>query len=232
MSVKSLWKSRGLSGLNTERESSLMRGSMNGRSHPKRGENGSALPSRIAVFLASCLLATSSCSTIVGTIKPVDEKSEDYSAIDLAREYPGIWKKLEEKQLVPRDAEIGSNTDAFSSEITDVAYQSTKTAAIISLNSSCRQGREQVINLSPVLRELLLGMTEVEERTEAPMKVSGVPALGSTVEGKMAGERTKIRAVVLSKDECVYDLMYISRPNRFKVHEDDFNRFVSSFKLR
>ena len=178
------------------------------------------------------LMALSSCSTLVGNVKPVDEKSTDYGVLDLSKENPTLWKRLDDAQLRPKDAQIGKNRQAFSSEITDMAYQSTKTSAIISLNSSCREGRDTITDLAPYLRELLLGITDVSEKTESAQQVSGSDALEETVAGKMAGSQTKIRALVLSKQGCVYDLMYISRPDRFTEHENDFNRFVSSLRLR
>ena len=178
------------------------------------------------------LLTFTSCSTLVGNVKPVDEKSTAYGVIDLAKENPTVWNRLGDAELRPKDAQIGSSKKAFSSEITDIAYQSKRTSAIISLNSSCREGRGSVPDLAPYLRELLLGMSDISERTESTTQVSGTDALEGTVAGKMAGERTKIRALVLSKNGCIYDLMYISRPERFSTHESDFNRFVSSLRLR
>jgi len=190
-------------------------------------------PFVIRILIPTVILLTlTSCSTLVGNVKPVDEKSEDYGVLDLAKENPSVWRKLTDKQLQPKDAQIGTNKKAFSSEITDIAYQSLKTSAIISLNSSCREGRESITDLAPYLRELLLGMTEVTEKNEASRQVSGAEALEGTVAGKMAGERMKIQALVLAKTNCVFDLMYISRPDRFETHAGDFNRFVSSLKLR
>ncbi len=186
----------------------------------------------LKVSLAVILLSLFSCSTIVGNVKPVDEKSEIYQVMDLSRENPAVWKKLEAAQLLPKDAQIGSNSDTYSSEVTDFAFQSLKTSAIISLNSSCRQGRNSPSDLKPYLRELLLGISEISEKSEKSTQLAGVPALEGKVAGKMAGESTKIHAFVLSKNSCVYDLMYISRPDRFSTHEGDFNRFVSSLRLR
>lgn len=188
-------------------------------------------------FLFQCILpvgflALFSCSTLVGTVKPVDEKSEHYGVLDLAKESPKIWKKLDAAQLIPKDAQIGANKDAFTSEVTDFAFQSQGNASIVSLNSSCRKGRGEVRDLMPFLRELFLGMTDFDEEEPKSIQIAGVPALGKTLDGRMAGERTKIKAFVLSKNDCVYDLMYISRPSQFPVHEADFNRFVSSLRLR
>jgi len=38
--------------------------------------------------------------------------------------------------------------------------------------------------------------------------------------------------VLLEKNSCSYDLIYISESQEFKKHETDFQRFVSSFELK
>jgi hypothetical protein len=184
------------------------------------------------VSLLVILLTFNSCSTLVGNVKPIDEKSTDYGVLDLAREQPDKWKRLDVSKLRPKDAKIGTSEKAFAAEITDIAYQSIKTSAIISLNSSCREGRVSIPDLEPYLRELLLGMTNVTEREEKPRDVNGVSGREGIAAGKMAGQQTKIHAIVLGEESCLYDLMYISRPDLYPIHEADFNRFVSSLRLR
>ena len=191
-----------------------------------------AIVSPLRSFLFVISLALCGCSTLVGSVKPVDQKSNDYGVLDLAKASPDVWRRLDDSQLIPTDAQISSNTEAFSSEITDMAFQSKKTVEIISMNTSCREGREPISDLRPFLNELLLGISDVTERTEKPTQLSGTPALEGTVAGNMAGQATKIRAIVLSKAGCVYALMYISRPNRYSAHEADFTRFISSLRLR
>lgn len=189
-----------------------------------------SLPIRLAA--AVIILALSGCSTLVGSVKPRDGKSRAYGILNLAKASPEAWRQLDDSQLIPSDAQISQNTEAFSSEITDLAFQSKKTGAIISMNTSCRDGRAEISDLRPFLNELLLGISDVTERTEVRTQLSGAPALEGRIAGNMADQATKIRAIVLSKEDCVYDLMYISRPNRFADHEADFDRFISSLRLR
>ena len=44
-------------------------------------------------------------------------------------------------------------------------------------------------------------------RDERPLQIQNIPALETTIEGKLNGEPTRIRAVVVKKQSCVYDLM-------------------------
>lgn len=160
------------------------------------------------------------CSTLIGNVKPVDQKSDHYSILDLTQG-SSDWKKIDTNEA-----------ETESSDETDVSFQSVKSAAIISLNSICRSGKKISNNLELISRELLLGITSVTAREEKKMTISNSPALQTTIEGQLSGEKTKIRVVVLTHESCVFDLMYVTRPDRFEIHEADFARFISSLQLR
>lgn len=168
-------------------------------------------------------IGASGCGVLLGNVKPVDEKADTYRILDLSRENPD-WEKLENPK--PTD-------DTESTEMTDVAYQSKRTASIISLNTACR---ERVKNPTSTLRqftqELLLGFADVSEKKERELTHRDVPALETTITGKLRGQPMSLRAVVIRKDECLYDLMYVARPAHFSEQESDFSRFVESLRLR
>ena len=92
---------------------------------------------RISLLVAGVLLTFgSACSTVgalVGNEKPIDQKSETYGVLDLSKSNPD-WSELDPKTVGDEHANGG---DTITSEISDVAFQSKSTAAIISLNSSC-----------------------------------------------------------------------------------------------
>lgn len=179
-----------------------------------------------ALFLACGLIAASGCSTLIGNVKARDQKSDDYGIADLARLPESEWTR------VSPSAEVTENA-INPSEISDVAFQSRKTASIISLNSSCRTGREaDERDLRSVTNLLFLGMTDVSMRNERNVSIQDLPALETTVQGKMNGTDMMLRAVVLRKGDCLYDLMYLARPSFFPVHEADFSQFVASLRLK
>jgi len=185
---------------------------------------------RFAVILLTTVLGTSfwSCTTLVGTVKPVDQKDKAYDILDLSKDPK--WKKLESSTFSSGD--LDASSEAFSSEAADEAYQRTDTGAVISLNSTCRKGKKEVQNLQPFLKELLLGFTHVVSKEDKSLSVAGHEALQRTIQGTISGEKTKIRAIVFARDQCVYDLIYIARPEKFTLHEEDFTAFVASLKLR
>lgn len=175
----------------------------------------------------------SGCGILIGNVKPVEEKADDYQALDLSRENPD-WVRLREKE-VPK-AEVSDNGEPSSNgnnDVSDLAYQSRKTANIVSINSACRSAlRNQGQDLKTFTQELLLGISDVTSRQETQIKVQDIPALQTTVQGKLNNEPVKLRTVVLLFNTCVYDLMYVARPETFAAKEEDFSRFVQSLRVR
>lgn len=177
--------------------------------------------------LAGLLLLSSSCGILIGNVKPVDEKSRSYGVMDLSKADPG-WIKLN-----PGKTEPSADGQVSPTEIPDAAYQSRRTASIISIDSACRKAPEdQPESLRTLTDLLLLGMTDITLRTENPLLVQGAQALETTIRGTLNGEKMMLRTVVLRRSECVYDLVYIARPGRFGENEADFSRFVASLRLK
>jgi hypothetical protein len=175
------------------------------------------------------------CGLLLGSVKPVEEKSDNYRVLDLNRQDPD-WNKLSNGE---RDLGTGSENapvtkDQNQNSSADLAYQSKRTSSIVSLNSACRESREDAKpeELEEFSKLLFLGMTDIVHREERAARVADLPALETTVEGRLNGEPMKLKAIVLRKEDCIYDLMYVARPDRFPEHVEDFTRFVSSLKLK
>ncbi len=183
----------------------------------------------LCVFLA--WLATSGCSLFFGNVKVV-ERSTDYRVLDLAQAHPNEWAKLTEANAKQEDSNQGDG-EKQETAISDLAFQSKKTDAIISVNSTCRpNGPTPSGDLKSQTKLLLLGMTKISaDKKQEEMTVSGEPALQTTAEGKINVQLTKLRAVVLRKGKCTYDLVYISEPKLFAEYEALFAQFVGSLKL-
>jgi hypothetical protein len=173
------------------------------------------------IFAFAVLLLSSGCSVLVGNIKPVTEHSDTYLVKDLSVENSKEWLKLP------------STVNEQDTASSDASYQSKQTASIISINSACRPSNEENgRDLRYFTNLLLLGVTDVTYRNEAQITVSSVPALETTIQGKLSNEITKMRTVVVKMGQCVYDLMYISRPQSFQKNEKDFTQFVQSLRIK
>jgi hypothetical protein len=184
----------------------------------------------IGLALLQFTISQSGCSLFFGNVKPVEEKSESYGFLDLSKTNPD-WVRLDPKTSLEVDE---TSSPSPESEISDVVFQSKNAASIISLNSACKSYKTsgETLPLKTLTNELLLGISEVSYRDETPLTMEGSPALQTTIQGKLNGENMKLRTVVLQKLNCVYDLMYVARPEHFNAGEPDFSRFVSSLRLR
>jgi hypothetical protein len=176
-------------------------------------------------FALPFLLLQSACGTLIGTQKPVARKASDYQVLDLSTLPGRDWERL---------PSAASEEDQ---EISDRSYQSMATGGVISLNSACRRrNADPSVDLRSISQQLFLGIQETAPREERPLTVDGAPALSTTVEGTLTAagkkEPVKLRAVVLRKEECVYDLMYVARPERFAAREADFSKFVESLRVQ
>lgn len=174
------------------------------------------------LFLAFLCLSQSACGLLIGSVKPVAEKSDDYRALDLSDESED-WKRLEQQNAAENPDDDNSSPD--------LTYQSDKTASIISMNSVCRKSNEGK-NLREVSQQLVLGFTEITHSNERQIQVDGTPALETTFQGTLNGGVTRVRTVVARRGECIYDLMFIAQPEHFAADEPTFSRFVTSLRLK
>lgn len=173
--------------------------------------------------VAALLMTVQGCGILIGNVKPVAEKSENYRYLDLSRR-DSEWSRLDSSGPDESDAE---------GTATDISFQSKKTASSITLNSACRESlRLRSQPLASYTRSLLLGMTDINLKEEKNMKVQSLPALQTTVRGRMNDEPIMLRAIVFKKDNCLYDLLYVSRPQHFKTHESTFTKFVNSIQIK
>lgn len=180
------------------------------------------------------IIGGTGCSLLLGNVRPVEEKSDSYRIMDMTKINPdeSTWTKLESASNTA-EASVQSKQDNATSALSDVAYQSQKTASIISLDSACRPsyGTEKQ-NLHEFSRLLFLGITNIKLQTEKERAIQGLPALETTVHGTMNGETAMLKAIVLRKGSCIYDLMYIARPESFEKEMPDFENFVSSLRFQ
>jgi hypothetical protein len=188
-------------------------------------------------FCLSLAALSSGCGLLIGNVKPVEEKSDQYGIADLAKENPQVWARLTDTQ----QGADAKDPEATSTEVPDVAFQSARSAAVISINSSCRppesalssnEPRDPSEDLKALANQLTYGISQISQRTERNLTLQGAPALQTTLQGKMNRNDIALRTVVLRKNGCVYDLLYMAPPARFKDNEADFDHFVASLRLK
>lgn len=204
------------------------------------------LSSQLALLILPLVAtATSGCSLLFGNIKPIAQKASEYQYADLSKRNPD-WVRLSNFQSsgdssskIPGETETSAAEESIEEgvDVYDVSYQSRKTASTISLTTSCRprysiQNEGRVFpELRDYMQQLLLGITGITDKIDEETEVAGIPALQTTVVGKMQDRPIKIRAVVLKKRACLYDLVFIAKPRHFSDQEKDFIHFRDSIVI-
>jgi hypothetical protein len=155
---------------------------------------------------------------LVGQVDPVDLKSSTIQITALETIDPN-WKRIE-----LTDHKLSAN------EMPDRSWQSVKTAAVISLNSACRQSHDEAQNyaemgLKEISADLLSQWRELDHKTEKDFLLSGFPAFETTAEGIYYNRKRKFQTVVVKTPTCVYDLMYLSPAKTYAQDLVTFQKF-------
>ena len=192
------------------------------------------------IFFSSAFLiigTTSGCSSLIfGNIKPFEEKSQTYSILDISKGNSS-WSKLTNSE---KKAGHEQSHNSLNADISDVAFFSKDTGATISLNSTCKNysGSAKKPSLRKLTNELLSGTLNPQSsaspmfKEEKDLVIQNTAALQTITKGVLNGHDFVIKAVVLQSGNCIYDMIYVAKAEKFKQNENDFSRFISSLRLK
>lgn len=109
----------------------------------------------------------------------------------------------------------------------DLAFSETDTGRAISINSTCEGHDDPPL---PVLtRHLLMGFTEREELSQELIMLDRREALRSRHLAKLDGVPVELELVVLKKDGCVFDFIYVAPPGQAEARMADFEALLAGF---
>ncbi|MBI3555859.1 MAG: hypothetical protein HY074_06325 [Deltaproteobacteria bacterium] len=185
----------------------------------------------------SIMTTAPGCSLILGGDQHVDNKSHDYTVVRLDRDKERAWHILtlvavEVKANQPQNGPSGPTPD----DTGDLAFEHHASGAIISVNSVCQEYRDA--SLDELSKYLLLGISTRGPVLTQDIQVDGTKGLESTVEASMSqrapsGQNeempVRVRAIVLRKSGCTYDLMFIAKPAVYEQLSSTFDRFLKGF---
>jgi hypothetical protein len=170
-----------------------------------------------ALVLFYLTLSLNGCSTskvLMGEIRPIESHSNQNDLPDLNKSHPQ-WKTIEK-----------------SADSIDAAWQSEKTSAIISINSSCRESGSQDRELKTIIQDLLAPWRDLKTHSEKSLTVSGHPALEVTGEGYYLKNLRKFQTIAIQSDRCIYDLIYLSSVKSYQSELSVFLQFRDNLILK
>lgn len=127
-----------------------------------------------------------------------------------------------------RSVPVGESPESIEALRADMAFENTRTGAILSLNSVCR--KYTAASLEELSRNLVLGIREKKVIRERFFEVDGTRAKDTMLAGEVENAPVQIRTVVMKKNQCTYDFILVSTPERMESSEPAMDSFLASFK--
>ncbi len=141
-------------------------------------------------------------------------KSKDYDVTPPS----APWHKLE----------VGSDPNSVDAMKADHAYENPETGAIISVNSICRKYSGN--SLETLTDSLVRGIADRELVERKEREMAGTKAMESLYTGSVDKVPLRIRTVVLTKNDCTFDFVYVAIPKRDVDQGAAFDSFLLSFR--
>lgn len=105
---------------------------------------------------------------------------------------------------------LPSEFQRVSSDESLLAFQDRSSGAMIAVSARCGLDGDD-IPLRALVQHLFLQLTDRETVREQPFELDGRDALEMEVSAKLDGVERRFLVVVLKKDGCVYDQVYVDR---------------------
>ena len=167
---------------------------------------------KILIFFVTTFVLMS-CSLFFGSNDKIDLKSHNYQVLRLDLEKNSTWQLMQNEK-----------------NESDIAFKQNKTGAIISLNSVCKKTQK---SLKDLMGALLLDLNSTTQPQTQEVLIDGTQALAADVQTKTSdGITILIRAIVLYKSGCTFDLLYIASQSVFKEQYASFERFLKGFHVQ
>ena len=113
----------------------------------------------------------------------------------------------------------------------DYAWYNSKIGATIYVDSNCEQ-RFEDRPLHDSLYSMTAGIRSKDEPLERALFLDGREAVMLQTSGNLDGVDIQMAVVALAKNQCLFDFVYITRPENFSKGFGDFHQMLYTFESR
>lgn len=113
----------------------------------------------------------------------------------------------------------------------DYAWYNSKIGATIYVDSNCEQ-RFEDRPLHDSLYSMTAGIRTKDEPIERALFLDGREAVMLQTTGNLDGVDIQMAVVALAKNQCLFDFVYITRPENFTKGFGDFHQMLHTFESR
>lgn len=111
----------------------------------------------------------------------------------------------------------------------DLAVRDVQSDARMAVSASC-PGRERG-PLPALVQHLFFGLRDVERVHQERIMVDGAVGIDAVIKASWEGRPVQIRSVVIQRNGCLYDLLYVAPPETFAVRSADFDAFLGGWQF-
>ena len=109
----------------------------------------------------------------------------------------------------------------------DLAWVHVGTAHVLAMNATCDEHGDP--SLQVLTAHLTFGFTDKELKTRAEKRIDGREALVSQYAAKLDGVEVELELVVLKKNGCVHDFMYVAPAGHLEDQRSAFDHLLAEF---
>ena len=124
-----------------------------------------------------------------------------------------------------------SNWKSVNSGSADHAWYNSTVGSTIYVTSNCGT-KFQDRSLHDAVYSMTAGIRSELEPIERKLFLDGREALMLQSKGHLDGVNVQMAVVALSKNRCLYDFVYIARPEKFAAGFGDFHQMLHTFETR
>ncbi|MCC6276723.1 MAG: hypothetical protein IT289_02265 [Oligoflexia bacterium] len=111
----------------------------------------------------------------------------------------------------------------------DHVFQSEKTGSTIAVNSLCQKYVD--VKLTHLRDNILAGVEQLKTESETDITYNDREGKRVVALGTMDVIKVKVDLLIFKKNNCTFDLTYISRPEFYATEKRHFDDFLARFKV-
>jgi hypothetical protein len=111
----------------------------------------------------------------------------------------------------------------------DYVYQSEKTGSTIAINSLCQKYSD--VKLDNLKSNILVGVDNLKVDQERTVTFNDREGKRTIAYGSTDGVRIRVDILIFKKNNCTFDLAFISRPDLYMTEAKIFEDFLVGFKV-
>ena len=119
---------------------------------------------------------------------------------------------------------------SFEQEPLDKAWRNLKNGNTISFLTECKSSTDP--SHKTIRDGIISGISEASIISQKMIQFNNRPTLDSIIKGAVDGIPTKMRILILKKDECIYTITYVGLDNYYDDDAPSFNKFIEEFKAK